>query len=32
MMGNVTQAVQFLTGKSARTFDDFAAECVGVWK
>jgi uncharacterized protein YbjT (DUF2867 family) len=32
MMGNVTQAVQFLTGKSARTFDDFAAECSGVWK
>lgn len=32
MAGNVTKAVEFLTGKPARTFADFAVEYAGVWK
>lgn len=32
MMGNVTKAVQHLTGSPARTFGDFAAEFQGAWK
>ena len=32
MMGNVTQAVEYLTGAPARTFGDFAAEHAAAWK
>lgn len=32
MMGNVTQAVEYLTGAPARTFHGFAAEFAGAWK
>ena len=32
MMGNVTQAVEYLTGSPARGFDAFVAENAGVWK
>jgi len=32
MIGNVTRAVEYLTGTPARTFDDFAAENAGAWK
>ncbi|WP_419786295.1 NmrA family NAD(P)-binding protein [Pseudodesulfovibrio sp.] len=32
MMGNVTKAVEFLTGSPARSFADFAAENASVWK
>jgi uncharacterized protein YbjT (DUF2867 family) len=31
MMGNVTQAVEYLTGTPARTFTDFAAEHADAW-
>ena len=31
MMGNVTKAVEFLTGTPARTFDAFAAQNAKVW-
>lgn len=32
MMGNATKAVEFLTGKPARSFDDFAVEYAEAWK
>ena len=32
MMGNVTQAVEYLTGSPARGFDAFVAENAGAWK
>lgn len=32
MMGNATKAVEFLSGRPARTFDEFAAEHAAVWK
>lgn len=32
MAGNVTKAVEFLSGAPARTFADFAADHAGVWK
>ena len=32
MMGNVTQAVSYLTGESARTFADFAVEHRTAWR
>ncbi len=32
MIGNVTKAVEFITGTPARTFSDFAAEHAAVWK
>jgi uncharacterized protein YbjT (DUF2867 family) len=32
MAGNVTKAVEFLSGKPARTFAQFAADHAGVWK
>ena len=32
MMGNVTQAVEYLTDTQARSFDAFAAENAGAWK
>ncbi|BDQ34449.1 SDR family oxidoreductase [Pseudodesulfovibrio portus] len=32
MMGNVTQAVEYLTGTPARSFDGFAEENAGAWK
>jgi len=32
MMGNVTQAVEYLTDTPARSFDAFAAENAGTWK
>lgn len=32
MMGNVTKAVEYLTGEPARTFGDFAAENKSAWK
>lgn len=32
MAGNVTKAVEFLSGKPARTFDEFAKDHAGVWK
>jgi uncharacterized protein YbjT (DUF2867 family) len=32
MMGNVTQAVEYLTGSPARTFADFAAENADAWR
>ncbi|WP_316898435.1 SDR family oxidoreductase [Pseudodesulfovibrio indicus] len=31
MLGNVTQAVEYLTGAPARTFADFAAESAAAW-
>ncbi|MBG0790188.1 MAG: NmrA family NAD(P)-binding protein [Desulfovibrionaceae bacterium] len=32
MLGNVTQAVEYLTGTRARAFEAFAAENAGAWK
>jgi len=32
MAGNVTKAVEFLSGKPARTFDEFATDHAEVWK
>ncbi len=32
MIGNVTKAVEYLTGKPARTFEAFAEECAYIWK
>ena len=32
MAGNVTKAVEYLTGTPARTFDDFVAENASAWK
>jgi uncharacterized protein YbjT (DUF2867 family) len=32
MMGNVTQAVEYLTGTPARTFADFVADHAGAWR
>jgi uncharacterized protein YbjT (DUF2867 family) len=32
MMGNVTQAVEYLTGTPARSFDGFVEENAGAWK
>ncbi|NDV20133.1 NAD(P)H-binding protein [Pseudodesulfovibrio sp. JC047] len=32
MADNVTKAVEYVTGKPARTFDDFVAEHAAVWK
>ncbi|WP_207260955.1 NmrA family NAD(P)-binding protein [Desulfovibrio sp. Huiquan2017] len=32
MMGNVTQAVEYLTGTPARPFEDFALEHVDAWR
>jgi len=31
MMGNVTQAVEYLTGTPARTFAEFAADNADAW-
>jgi hypothetical protein len=32
MMGNVTQAVEYLTGTPARTFADFVADHADAWR